>query len=193
MKIAIICIVIVLAIIILYAVSCYNSFVKLSNTVKEAFSTMDIYFKKRWDLIPNLVETVKGYAKHESKTLENVVKIRASSYSSLSDKEKIAADRQLTENINKIMAVAESHPELKASQNFLDLSSQLTQVENDIANARKYYNGAARKFNDKVQMVPSNVIAGIFGFEHVNMIQIDETERTSVKVSFNENDEIKTS
>ena len=112
----------IIVLIIIYAFALYNSFVKLNNKVKEAFSTMDVYLKKRWDLIPNIVETVKGYAKHEKDTLKEVVELRNSAYDKMSDDEKIKTNEQLSSGISKIMALAEAYPDLKANENFKDLS-----------------------------------------------------------------------
>ena len=176
-------IIIAIVVIILIALFVtYNSFVRLNNKVKEAFSTMDVYLKKRWDLIPNIVETVKGYAKHEKDTLEEVINLRNSVYDKMSDDEKIKANEQLSSGINKIMALAEAYPDLKASENFKDLSNQLAKVEDDIANARKYYNGTVRIYNDKVEMFPSNVVAKICGYKSKNMFEVSEAERENVKV-----------
>ena len=176
-------IIIVIVIIILIALFVtYNSFIKLNNKVKEAFSTMDVYLKKRWDLIPNIVETVKGYAKHEKITLKEVIELRNGVYDKMSEDEKIKTNEQLSKDINKIMALAESYPDLKASENFKDLSNQLTKVEDDIANSRKYYNGTVRIYNNKVEMFPSNIIAKIFGYKSKNMFEASEIERKNVKV-----------
>ena len=172
----------VVALLLIYGIISYNSFVSLNNKVKEAFSTLDVYLKKRWDLIPNLVEVVKGYAKHEKETLEDIVKLRNSSYDNMSDSDKIKADEKLTNGINKIMAIAESYPELKASENYKELSSQLVKIEDDIANSRKYYNGVVRMFNNKVEMFPSNIIAKILGYSSKDMFEVDSNERESVKV-----------
>ncbi len=174
----------ILVIIILYVLSLYNSLVRLNNRLKEAFSTMDVYLKKRWDLIPNLVETVKGYAKHEKSTLEEVVKLRNGAYDNMSDDDKIKANEELSKGITKIMALAESYPDLKANENFRDLSNQLTKIEDDIANSRKYYNGVVRTFNDKVQMFPNNIFAGLFGYHEKPMFEVSENERANVKVEF---------
>ena len=175
----------VIVVIVLWIVSTYNSLVGLRNTCKEAFSTMDVYLKKRWDLIPNLVETVKGYAKHEKGTLEEVVKLRSGSYDKMSIDEKIENNAKLSAGITKIMALAESYPELKANQNFLSLSSDLSNVEEDIANSRKYYNGAVKIFNNKVMMFPSNIVANILGYKEQKMYEVDsDEERKNVKVQF---------
>lgn len=172
----------IIVLIVIYALALYNSFVKLNNKVKEAFSTMDVYLKKRWDLIPNIVETVKGYAKHEKDTLKEVVELRNSAYDKMSDEEKIKTNEQLSSGINKIMALAEAYPDLKASENFKDLSKQLTKVEDDIANSRKYYNGVVRIYNNKVEMFPSNIFAGLFGYKSKAMFEASTNERENVKV-----------
>ena len=172
----------IIVLILIYFGVTYNSFVKLSNTVKEAFSTMDVYLKKRWDLIPNIVETVKGYAKHEKSTLKEIIELRNSTYDNMSANEKVDVNNKLSQGINKLMAIAEAYPDLKANENFKDLSQQLTKVEDDIANSRKYYNGAVRIFNDKVQMFPSNIVAGMLGFKEQKMFEASESERENVQV-----------
>ena len=176
----IIAIVVVLLIAFLVA---YNGFIKENNKVKEAFATMDVYLKKRWDLIPNIVETVKGYAKHEKETLEEVIKLRNGTYDNMSDDEKIKANEKLSSGINKIMVLAEAYPELKANENFKDLSNQLVKVEDDIANSRKYYNATVRDFNNKVEMFPSNIVAKLLGYKSKSMFEANEEERQNVKVS----------
>ncbi len=178
-------ILIAIVVIILIAVlATYNSLVQLNNKVKEAFSTMDVYLKKRWDLIPNIVETVKGYAKHEKDTLKEVIELRNSSYDKMSDSEKIKTNEQLSQGIYKIMALAEAYPDLKANENFKDLNNQLTKVEEDIANSRKYYNGAVRIYNNKVEMFPSNIVAKLFGYRSKSMFEANANERENVKVQF---------
>ena len=172
----------IIVLIIIYFIVTYNNFVKLNNTFKEAFSTMDVYLKKRWDLIPNIVETVKGYVKHEKDTLKEMVELRNNTYDNMSTNEKVEVNNKLSQEINKLMAIAESYPDLKASENFKDLSQQLTKVEEDIANSRKYYNGVVKKFNDKVQMFPSNIIAKILRYKEQKMFEINENERENIKV-----------
>ena len=172
----------IIVLIIIYAFALYNSFVKLNNKVKEAFSTMDVYLKKRWDLIHNIVETVKGYAKHEKDTLKEVVELRNSAYDKMSDDEKIKTNEQLSSGISKIMALAEAYPDLKANENFKDLSKELSKVEDDIANSRKYYNGVVRIYNNKVEMFPSNIFAGLFGYKSKAMFEASANEREIVKV-----------
>ena len=174
----------IIVIIVIYALITYNNFIKLKNMVKEAFATMDVYLKKRWDLIPNIVETVKGYTKHEENTLKEVVELRNSSYDSMSDDEKVKANQKISKDINKIMLLAESYPDLKASSNFQDLSRELSKVEEDIANSRKYYNGTVEMFNNKVEMFPSNIFAKLFGYKPKAMFETNEQERENVKVSF---------
>lgn len=175
----------IIVLIIIYALTVYNSLVKLNNKVKEAFSTMDVYLKKRWDLIPNIVETVKGYAKHEKETLNEIVNLRNGAYNKMSTDEKVEANKKLSEGVGRLLAIAENYPDLKANENFKDLSEQLTKVEEDIANSRKYYNGCVRQFNDKVVVFPNNILAGIFGFHKKPMYEIDsEEERKNVKVEF---------
>lgn len=175
-------ILLIIILIIIYAFALYNNFVKLNNKVKEAFSTMDVYLKKRWDLIPNIVETVKGYAKHEKDTLEEVVELRNSTYDKMSDDEKIKTNEQLSSSISKIMVLAEAYPDLKANENFKNLSKELSKVEDDIANSRKYYNGVVRIYNNKVEMFPSNIFARLFGYKSKSMFEASANERENVKV-----------
>ena len=176
--------IILIVLIVGYGIATYNGLIKLNNKVKEAFSTMDVYLKKRWDLIPNIVETVKGYAKHEKETLEEIVELRNSSYDKMSDDDKIKANQEISSGISKIMALAEAYPDLKANENFKELSRELSKVEVDIANSRKYYNGVVRTFNNKVEMFPSNIFALIFGFKAKAMFEVEEKERENVKVEF---------
>ena len=172
----------IIVLIAAYVLVTYNSLVRLNNSVKEAFATMDVYLKKRWDLIPNIVETVKGYAKHEKETLQSVISLRNSTYDNMSQKEKIEANEKITSGISKIIALAESYPDLKANKNFLDLSAQLSKVEEDISNSRKYYNAVVKNMNDKVMMFPSNIIAKMFGYKEIKMFEASKIERESVRV-----------
>jgi LemA protein len=163
--------IIAVAIIIVFCIFVYNSLIQLSNKVKEAFSTMDVYLKQRFDLIPNLVDTVKAYAKHEADTLEELTKRRAGVASNDIDG-KIDGEMRIGEALSCILVVVEKYPELKASENFLDLHKRLVKVEEDIAYARRYYNGSVRQYNDKCQMFPYNIIANIFGFRAKKMYEI---------------------
>ena len=175
----------ILLLIVIVLVMSYNSFVRLLMTVEEAFSNMDIELKKRFDLIPNLVETVKGYMGHEQETLTRLVNLRSVDYTKMTDQEKIENSSEIARVIPKIMAVAENYPDLKASTNFLKLSDQLTQIEEDIANARKYYNGAVKQYNIKIRTVPSNLVAVLFRFEKKPLSELeDDNERQNVKVEF---------
>ena len=173
----------VIVVIVLWIVSTYNSLVGLRNTCKEAFSTMDVYLKKRWDLIPNLVETVKGYAKHEKDTLQEVISLRNTPYESMSDDEKVKTNQKLSQSVTKIMALAEAYPELKANENFIDLSNKLTKIEDDIANARKYYNGTIRIYNNKVQMFPNNIFAKLFGYKTKRMFEASLEDKQNIKIT----------
>lgn len=183
--IAAIIVIVVLALIIIFFAGNYNSFIKLKNSVDEAFATMDVYLKKRWDLIPNIVASVKGYAKHEAQTLENVIAARNGNYQNMTDEEKLAANTEISKGLSSIFVLAEQYPDLKANQNFLSLNSELSKTENDIANARKYYNAVVKKYNTKVEMFPSNIIASIFKFSKKQMFVVEnESERQNVKVEF---------
>jgi len=165
--------------------STYNGFISLRNKCDEAFSTMDVYLTKRYDLIPNLVETVKGYATHEKETLEQVVNARNSAVNAKSVEDKLAAEQTLNSTLGRLFALGESYPDLKANTNFLDLQSQLQNMESEIANARKYYNGVIKAFNTKCEVVPNNIIAGIFGFTRKPLFEVnDASQRENVKVKF---------
>lgn len=172
----------VIILIIIYVFILYNSFISLDNKVKEAFSTMDVYLKKRWDLIPNLVETVKGYAKYEEETLTRVTKLRNTVYNEMTNDEKIINNEELASDVSKIMALKESYPELKANENFIDLSNKLTKIEDDIANARKYYNGTVRIYNNKVQMFPNNIFAKLFGYKPKRMFEASLEDKQNIRI-----------
>ena len=169
-------------ILVIYIITTYNKLIKLRHIVEEAFSTMDVYLKKRWDLVPNLVEVVKGYVKHEKDILEKIVKLRVNTYQNMSTANKINVNNQLENDISKIILISEQYPELKANENFLRLIKELTQIEDDIANSRKYYNGSVRIFNTKIQVFPNNILAKIFGFKEENMFEITNEEKDNVKV-----------
>lgn len=182
MNIVLIVIIVLVVIIALYVINTRNALVVLRNKVKDQLSQIDVQLKRRFDLIPNLVETVKGYAKHEKDTLKEVVELRNSAYDKMSDDEKIKTNEQLSSGISKIMALAEAYPDLKANENFKDLSKELSKVEDDIANSRKYYNGVVRIYNNKVEMFPSNIFAGLFGYKSKAMFEASANERENVKV-----------
>ena len=174
----------VIVIILLWVVSAYNGLVKVRNMVREAFSTMDVYMKKRYDLIPNLVETVKGYAAHEAGTLEKVIQARNAAASATTVEGKIEGENALTGTLKSLFALAEAYPDLKANTNFMDLQKQLQAVEGDIANSRKYYNAVVRDYNTKIETFPSVIVASMFGFKQEKMFEINLAERENVKVQF---------
>ena len=171
--------IVAVALIVVFCIFVYNSLIQLSNKVKEAFSTMDVYLKQRFDLIPNLVDTVKAYAKHEADTLEELTKRRAGVASNDIDG-KVEGEMRIGEALSRILVVVERYPELKASENFLDLHKRIVKVEDDIAFARRYYNGSVRQYNDKCQMFPYNIIANIFGFKSKKMYEIQNIAEREV-------------
>ena len=178
-------VVVVLLAIILGFISAYNTLVKLRNSVEEAFATMDVYLKKRWDLIPNIVASVKGYAKHEAETLQNVINARNARYQDLSVDEKLEANKELSRGLASINVVAEQYPQLRANENFMNLNNQLQRTEEDIANARKYYNAVVKNYNNKIQMFPSNIVASMFSLKRQTMFAVENSdERENVKVEF---------
>ena len=172
----------VVAILLIFVFVTFNKLVSLKNMVKEAFSTMDVYLKKRWDLVPNLVECVKGYASHEQSTLEEIVKLRNTTYDSLSNTDKVEAGEKMKMGMAKLMMLAESYPELKADKNFRELSEQLIKIEDDIANSRKYYNGTVKNYNIAILTIPNNIVAKLFGFKEEKMFEAAESEKENVKV-----------
>ncbi len=172
--------VIVIAAAVVWAVSAYNSLVKLRNKGDEAEAAIDAHLKERYDLIPSLIETVKGYAKHESSVLEDVVNARNRAESSKG----MAAENELSGAVGRLFAVAEAYPELKADKNFLDLQSQLARIEETLANARRYYNAVVREYNDRIMVFPSSLIASAFHFGKRDYIEIDDSERKRAEVKF---------
>ena len=176
--------IIVLVLIILWAISVYNSLVALRNRVKDQWAQIDVQLKRRFDLIPNLVETVKGYTKHESETLEAVIKARNTYVSATLPEDQMKADGELTQAISKLFALTESYPDLKANTNFQALQQELTETESKIAAARQFYNDTVMVYNNKVSMVPSNIIASLFKFNKEAFFEANETERQNVQVKF---------
>ena len=168
-------------ILVLFVIVIYNRLILLRNYVKEAFSTMDVYLKKRWDLVPNLIEIVKAYTKHEKDLLEDISAMRSGNYSDMPDNEKIDANKKLGESLSKIIAVVENYPDLKANEHYSKLIDELTLIENDIANSRKYYNGCVRVLNNTVEVFPASVIALLFGIKSAKMFEITEGERQNIK------------
>jgi LemA protein len=170
-------------VVLIWWISVYNKLVKLKNQVEEGFSTMDVHMKKRYDLVPNLVAVVKQYAKHEQDTLEKVISARNKGVSADSIEGKMEANNQLVGALGKLFAISEAYPELKANGNFMSLQGDLNRLETDIANARSYYNGTVKIYNNLVLMFPSSIVAR-GRFEKQPMFQIAEAERENVKVEF---------
>lgn len=172
-------------VVVCWAISVYNKLIRLRNNAEEAYSTMDVYMKKRYDLIPNLVETVKGYAKHENQTLENVMKARYDSMNANTVEDKSKAENILTGTLKTLFSITENYPDLKANQNFRDLQNTLQNLESEIASSRKYYNGCVKVYNVKTEVFPSSIIARKYKFEKKSLFEItDAEERKAPKVQF---------
>ena len=167
-----------------YVISVYNKLINARNKVDNQFSQVEIQLKRRADLIPNLVETVKGYAKHEEGTFTAVVEAGNKALSAGTVNEKIEANNELTGALNKLFALAEAYPELKANENFLSLQNDLKDTEDKITYARQFYNDSAMGFNNLVEMFPSNIVAGMFKFEKFEFFKIEEKEKEAPKVEF---------
>lgn len=167
---------------LIYVVYAYNKGIIYRNYVREAFSTMDVYLKKRWDLLPNLIELVKNYAQYEKNLFTTLTNIRTREYSALSNNEKITTNQELGQVLSKFTAVAENYPDLKANQTYITLMQQMDGIETDIANARKYYNGTVRELNTFLEIFPTNIIGSAFGIEKAKLYEISETERENIKV-----------
>ena len=175
---------IVIAFIPLYAVFVYNKLVRLRNQAEEGWSGISVQLKRRYDLIPNLVNCVKGYAQHEKETLEKVIEKRSQAMSVQAPAEKAAAENELSQTIKSLFALGESYPDLKANTTFIELQQSLNAVEDNLQNARRYYNATVRNMNTAVDSFPSNIVAKKFGFEKKVFFDIDEAEKQNVKVSF---------
>jgi LemA protein len=176
---------IILGVLVLWAVASYNSFMTLVNRGKEAWSDIDVQLKRRYDLIPNLIQTVKGYALHESQVFDSVTKARAAAIGAKSLEEKGAAENMLSGALKSLFAVSEAYPDLKANQNFLNLQNELSDTENKIQAARRFYNGVVRDLNTKIDRVPSNIIAGLFKIAKMEFFELeDEVAREPVSVQF---------
>ncbi|HEQ98072.1 MAG TPA: LemA family protein [candidate division Zixibacteria bacterium] len=185
MLIALIVILVILVLVVLWVIGAYNSLIRLRNQVRNAWSQIDVQLKRRHDLIPNLVETAKGYMKHERETLENITKARSRAMAAESVGDKAQAEGELNGAMSKFFLVVENYPDLKANQNFLALQEELTSTENKIAFSRQNYNDQALFFNNKIQMFPSNIIAGMFNFKEAEFFEIEEdAEREVPKVDF---------
>lgn len=175
---------IILAVVVLlgmWAVSIYNNLVRLRNNRENAFANIDVQLKQRYDLIPQLVETVKGYAKHERELLESVTKARSAAMSANTINEKIEAENQLTSALNGLKVSLEAYPDLKANQNFLQLQNEISDIENKLAAVRRFFNSATKEFNNAVQTFPSSLLAGMFGFKKEPMFEVPEEQRADIE------------
>ncbi len=172
--------------ILLFVVSTYNKCVRLKNQGEESYAQIDAHLKQRYDLIPNLVETVKGYAKHEQGTLTAVIEARNKAMSASGVAEKDQADKAFEGTLKSLFALAEAYPDLKANENFKDLQAQLTRLEGEILQARKYYNGVVKTFNTTIETFPASLVVGLFGgkFKKMTYLEVAEAERQNVKVQF---------
>ncbi len=163
----------------------YNGFVSKRNQAEEAFSSIDVILKKRFDLIPNLVETVKGYASHERETLESVVNLRSQGLNATSSDEKMQLDKNLSQAVNKILVLSENYPDLKANENFIALQSELSEIETEIERSKRYYNGSVRDYNTAIESFPGNLMASSYGFHKKEFLELaNVVERETPKVQF---------
>jgi LemA protein len=174
----------IVVVLLLYIILTYNGLVTLRNRVKEAWSDIDVQLKRRYDLIPNLVEVVKGYASHEKETLERVITARNVAMSANGAKEKGEAENVLSGALKNLFALSENYPDLKASTNFLELQRELSDTENKIQAARRFYNGNVKDFNTKIEMFPANIIANMFNFKANDFFSIADEEKENPQVKF---------
>jgi LemA protein len=177
-------VIVVILLLVVFVVSQYNGLVKSRNKVKNNWSQIDVQLKKRADLIPNLVETVKGYANHEKSTLEAVMNARNSYVHANGFNDKVEATQNMNSALSRLFALSESYPDLKANSNFKELQKELTEVEDKIAFARQFYNDAVYSYMNQIQMFPSNIIASIFNFEEYSYFEVEEKDKENVKVEF---------
>jgi LemA protein len=176
--------IIAIAVFALYLISVYNSLATLKVKISEAWSQIDVQLKRRTDLIPNLVETVKGYATHEKEVFENVTRARAALMGASNPAEAGKANDQLTSALKSLFAVAEAYPDLKAQEGFVNLQKELSDTEDKVAYSRQFYNSVVRQYNEKIVAFPSNLVAGLLGFKQQQFFEATETERQAVKVDF---------
>ena len=177
-------IIIVVVLIAIYIVATYNGLVGMRNRVKDQWSQIDVQLKRRFDLIPNLVEAVKGYADHEQETLKGVIEARNKFNVAKTPEEEMAANDQLSNFVSKLFALSEAYPDLKANQNFMSLQSDLKDTEDKIASARQFYNDTVLTLNNKIEMFPSNIVASMFKFTKEPFFEANEESREAVKVKF---------
>ncbi len=181
---ALIIVIAVIVIIAFYIMATYNGLVNLKNKVKDSWAQIDVLLKRRNDLIPNLVETVKGYANHEKTTLNDVIEARNKAVSASTPHDEMAAASELTNALGKLFALSESYPDLKANTNFLDLQNNLKETEDKISYARQFYNDAVMTYKNKLEMFPSNIVASMFGFKPEEFFEVKEEEKEVPKVQF---------
>lgn len=175
----------IVVVLLLFLVGIYNGLATSRQKIKEALGEIDSQLKRRFDLIPNIVETVKGYATHEKDLLEKVTELRTSTVNpNQSVEERAKASNMLSESLRTVFAVAENYPDLKANQNFIQLQDTLNQIESDIQNSRRYYNGSVKEYNNKIVVFPNVLLAGLFGFHEEKYFEASESERENVKVQF---------
>ncbi len=179
-------IIIVVVVLILWYITTYNSLINLRNRVKDQWAQVDVQLKRRADLIPNLVETVKGYAKHEKTTLDEVIKARNTFFSAKTPEEEMKNSGELTQALNKLMMLSESYPDLKANENFNNLQNDLRDTEDKISTMRQFYNDTVLKYNNKVETIPSNIVANIAHFKKEVFFEIADADKETPKVSFDE-------
>lgn len=177
-------IIVVIVLIVLYIVATYNGLVGMRNRVKDQWAQIDVQLKRRFDLIPNLVETVKGYASHEQETLKGVIEARNKFNVAKTPEEEMAANDQLSNFVSKLFALSEAYPDLKANQNFMSLQLDLKDTEDKIASARQFYNDTVLTLNNKIEMFPSNIVASMFKFTKEPFFEANDESREAVKVKF---------
>lgn len=177
-------VIVAVAVVVLLVILLYNRLIRLRNQVQNAWAQIDVQLKKRTDLVPNLVETVKGYVKHEKDVLENVTKARSQVVHAKSVSGKAKASNMLSDTLKSLFAVSESYPDLKANQNFLQLQEELSGIENKIAYARQFYNDIVMRFNTAIQTFPNNMFAGMMNFKEEPLFEVKEAERKPVQVKF---------
>lgn len=180
----IVILIVIVVLILSWLISTYNVLVNLRNKVRDCWAQIDVVLKRRADLIPNLVETVKGYAGHEKSTLEAVIEARNKCVSAVSKEDEMQAGQELTNALNRLFALTEAYPELKANENFKDLQKQLTETEEKISYSRQFYNDAVMKYQNKIEMFPSNLVAGIFGFKPEKFFEASEEDKKTPEVKF---------
>jgi LemA protein len=176
--------IIILGVLIVWVIAVYNSLITAKNRTQESWSDIDVQLKRRYDLIPNLVESVKGYAKHEKETLENVIQARNSAMNANGVEDQAQAENMLSGTLKSLFALSENYPDLKANQNFLQLQDELSDTENKIQAARRFYNGNVRDFNIKIETFPNNAFSKMFSFQKFDFFEIEDKEKENIQVKF---------